>query len=142
MTLVNARAAFEKAITDAVAAVDDSVLMVYDNVRYITPGQTKKYISTTISFQQSTLQNQGSATDYYSGVVQCNIYVPKSVGTSVLAVLGEAVIDGLTSVNSPSYSDTFNVSPRVSDVNGPTNLELENRPHFLGIISCQFTAVV
>ena len=42
MTLVNARAAFEKAVTDAVAAVDNTVLMVYDNVAYTTPGKTKK----------------------------------------------------------------------------------------------------
>ena len=30
MTLVNARAAFEKAVTDAVATADSDVLMVYD----------------------------------------------------------------------------------------------------------------
>lgn len=30
MTLVNARAAFEKAVTDAVADADDTVLMKYD----------------------------------------------------------------------------------------------------------------
>jgi len=99
MTLVNARAAFEKAVTDAVAAADNTVLMVYDNVAYTTPGKTKKYITMTISFTQSTLQNQGAASDYYSGVVQCNVYVPRSAGTSVLSSLSEAVIDGLTSVN-------------------------------------------
>ena len=32
MTLVNTRAAFEKAVTDAVAAVDATVEMVYDNM--------------------------------------------------------------------------------------------------------------
>ena len=32
MTLVNTRAAFEKAVTDAVAAADNTVEMVYDNV--------------------------------------------------------------------------------------------------------------
>ena len=44
MTLVNTRAAFEKAVTDAVAAVDATVEMVYDNMVYKTPGKTKKYI--------------------------------------------------------------------------------------------------
>ena len=34
MTLVNARAAFEKAVTDAAAAADSDVLMVYDNGVY------------------------------------------------------------------------------------------------------------
>jgi hypothetical protein len=142
MTLVNARAAFEKAVTDAVVAADAAVLMVYDNVRYTTPGKTKKYVSMRITFNQSTLQNQGAAVDYYSGVIQCNVYVPKSAGTAALAAVSESVIDGLTSVNASDYTDTFNVSPRVLDVTGPSALELEDRPHFLGIISCQFTAVV
>ena len=142
MTLVNARAAFEKAVTDAVSAADATVLMVYDNVRYTVPGKTKKYILMTINFNRSTLQNQGAAQDYYSGVIQCNVYVPKSAGTAVLSSISEAVIDGLTSVNAPGYSDTFSVAPRVSDISGPTPLELEDRSHFIGIISCQFTAVV
>ena len=142
MTLVNARAAFEKAVTDAVSAADATVLMVYDNVRYTVPGKTKKYILMTINFNRSTLQNQGAAQDYYSGVIQCNVYVPKSAGTAVLSSISEAVIDGLTSVNASGYSDTFSVAPRVSDVSGPTPLELEDRSHFIGIISCQFTAVV
>jgi len=142
MTLVNARAAFEKAVTDAVSAADATVLMVYDNVRYTVPGKTKKYILMTINFNRSTLQNQGAAQDYYSGVIQCNVYVPKSAGTAVLSSISEAVIDGLTSVNASGYSDTFNIAPRVSDVSGPTPLELEDRSHFIGIISCQFTAVV
>ena len=142
MTLVNARAAFEKAVTDAVVAADATVSMVYDNVRFTTPGKTNKYVSMSVTFNQSTLQNHGAASDYYSGVIQCNVYVPKSAGTAALAAVSESVIDGLTSVNAANYTDTFSVSPRVLDVTGPSALELEDRPHFLGIISCQFTAVV
>ena len=63
MTLVNARAAFEKAVTDAVVAADNTVEMVYDNIKYTTPGKTKKYVSMRINFNQSTLQNQGAASD-------------------------------------------------------------------------------
>ena len=143
MTLVNARAAFEKAVTDAVvAAADNTVLMVYDNVSYTTPGKSKKYISMTVRFTQSTLQNHGAASDYYSGVIQCNVYVPKAAGTSVLSAISEAVIDGLTSVNASNYVDSFSVSPRVMDVTGPIPLAPEDRSHFVGIVSCQFTAVV
>lgn len=142
MTLVNARAAFEKAVTDAVAAADAAVLMRYDNVAYTTPGKTKKYILMSINFNRSTLQNQGAAQDYYSGVIQCNIYVPKAAGTSVLSAIGESVIDGLTSVNASGYSDTYSVVPRVLDIVGPSVVEAEDRSHFIGIISCQFTAVV
>ena len=109
MTLVNARAAFEKAVTDAVVAADNTVSVVYDNVTFVTPGKTKKYVVMNLNFTQSTLQNQGVATDFYSGVVQCNVYVPKSTGTSVLSAISESVIDGLTSVNASNYSDTFSV---------------------------------
>jgi len=142
MTLVNARAAFEKAVTDAVAAADATVLMIYDNVAYTTPGKTKKYILMSINFNRSTLQNQGAAQDYYSGVIQCNIYVPKAAGTSALSAIGESVIDGLTSVNASGYTDTYSVVPRVLDIVGPSVVEAEDRSHFIGIISCQFTAVV
>ena len=140
MTLVNARAAFEKAVTDAVVAADATVSVVYDNVTFVTPGKAKKYVVMNLNFTQATLQNQGASTDYYSGIVQCNVYVPKSKGTSVLSAISESVIDGLTSVNASDYSDTFSVAPRVQDINGPVMLEIEDRSHFVGVISCQFTA--
>jgi len=140
MTLVNARAAFEKAVTDAVVAADATVSVVYDNVTFVTPGKAKKYVVMNLNFTQSTVQNQGASTDYYSGVVQCNVYVPKSKGTSVLSAISESVIDGLTSVNASNYTDTFSVTPRVQDVNGPVMLEIEDRSHFVGVISCQFSA--
>lgn len=140
MTLVNARAAFEKAVTDAVAAADNTVLMAYDNVAYTTPGRDKKYVLMRVDFTQSTLQNQGAASDYYSGVIQCNVYVPRDAGTGTLSSLSEAVIDGLTSVNASGYVDTFNSSPRVRDINGPSPIERDGASHYLAIISCQFTA--
>ena len=140
MTLVKARAAFEKAVTDAVVAADNTVSVVYDNVSFVTPGKTKKYVVMNMNFTQSTLQNQGASTDFYAGVVQCNVYVPKSNGTSVLSAISESVIDGLISVNAANYTDTFSVTPRVQDINGPTMLEIEDRSHFVGVISCQFSA--
>ena len=140
MTLVNARAAFEKAVTDAVVAADSDVLMVYDNVAFTKPGKTKKYILMTVNFGQSTLQNQGAAQNYYAGTVQCNVYVPKSVGTSVLSAISESVIDGLTSVNATNYTDTSSTKPRVLDIVGPTPLNIQDRSHFVAVISCQFTA--
>jgi hypothetical protein len=140
MTLVNTRAAFEKAVTDAVAAADNTVEMVYDNMIYKTPGKTKKYITMSIDFSQSTTQTQGASQDFYSGVIQCNIYVPRGKGSATLSALGEAVIDGLTSVNATNYTDTFSCTPRVLDVVGVTPIELEDSSHFLGLISCQFTA--
>ena len=140
MTLVKTRAAFEKAVTDAVTDVDPTVSMVYDNVTFTTSGKTKKYVMMMVNYTQSTLQNQGASSDYYSGVIQCNIYVPKSKGTSVLSAISESVIDGLPSVNASDYTDTFSVKPRVQDINGPTMLEIEDRSHFVGVISCQFSA--
>ena len=140
MTIVNTRAAFEKAVTDAVAAVDATVEMVYDNMVYKTPGKTKKYIVMSIDFSQSTTQTQGASQDFYSGVIQCNIYVPRGKGSATLSAIGEAVIDGLTSVNASNYTDTFSCTPRVLDVVGVTPIALEDSSHFLGLISCQFTA--
>ena len=140
MTLVNTRAAFEKAVTDAVAAADATVEMVYDNMVYKTPGKTKKYIIMSVDFAQATTQTQGASQDFYSGVIQCNIYVPRGKGSATLSALGEAVIDGLTSVNGSGYSDTFSCTPRVLDVVGVTPIEIDDSSHFLGLISCQFTA--
>jgi len=140
MTLVNTRAAFEKAVTDAISNVDPTVVMVYDNVHYTDPGKTKKYVIMTIDFGQSTLQNQGTSSDYYAGVIQCNVYCPKGKGTASLSLISEAVIDGLTSVNTTTYVDTFSCKPRVLDITGPTPLNIEDRSHFVGVISCQFTA--
>ena len=114
--------------------------MVYDNVTFTKSGKTKKYVVMLINYNQATIQNQGASSDFYSGVIQCNVYVPKSKGTSVLSAISESVIDGLTSVNASNYSDTFSCTPRVADVNGPTMLQIEDRSHFIGIISCQFTA--
>ena len=140
MTLVNTRAAFEKAVTDAVVNVDPTVEMIYDNMIYKTPGKTKKYIVMSIDFGQATTQTQGPSQDFYSGVIQCNIYVPRGKGSATLSALGEAVIDGLTSVNASDYIDTFSCDPRVLDVLGPAPIELDDSAHFLGLISCQFTA--
>ena len=140
MTLVNVRAAFEKAVTDQVNDNDPTIKMVYDNVPFKVPGKTVKYIVMTMNFTQSTIQNQGVSSDYYSGVIQCNIYVPKNKGTSVVSTICEDVIDVLTSVNASGYTDTFSCTPRVADINGPNMLQIEDRSHFIGIVSCQFTA--
>ena len=140
MTLVNTRAAFEKAVTDAVTAADNTVEMVYDNVHYTTPGKSTKYILMSLNFTQSTQQNQGAASDYYAGVIQCNVYCPKGKGTKTLSAISEAVVDGLTSVNDSDYVDSFTCKPRVLDITGPTPLNIEDRSHFVGVISCQFTA--
>ena len=140
MSLVNARAAFEKAITDAVVAADNTVLMIYDNVTYTTPGKTKKFITTSITFTQSTIQNQGAAADYYSGAIQANVYVPKNKGSAKLSAICESVIDGLNTINASDYADPFSCSPRVGEVSGPIPVEIEDRSHFLGIVSCSFFA--
>ena len=140
MTLVNARAAFEKAVTDAVAAADATVKMVYDNTPYVTPGKSTKYIGMSVDFGRSTIQNQGAASDYYIGVIQCNVYVPRKAGTATLSAISEAVIDGLTSVNASNYTDSFSCAPRVMDIVGPSSIDLDDTGHFLGVISCQFSA--
>ena len=140
MSLKTTRAAFEKAVTDAVTFNDPTVSMVFDNLNFNTPGQEQKYVVMNVNYSQSTVQPQGAALDYYSGVIQCNIHVPKNSGTRELIEISEKVIDGLTSVNTSTYVDTFSVKPRVQDIVGPNLLDIEERSHFVGVISCQFSA--
>ena len=140
MTLVNARAAFEKAITDSVNDSDPTIKLIYDNIPQTLSSKTITYVAVSITFNQATVQAHGTATSFYSGAVQCNIYVPKNKGTSVLSAVGELVISGLTSINASDYTDTFSCKPRVGEVSGPIPIEVEDRSHFLGIISCAFSA--
>ena len=140
MTLVNARAAFEKAVTDAVVDANPKVKMIYDNVPYITPSKSVSYVVMSMNFGQSTIQNQGASSDFHSGFLQCSIYVPKNKGTAALARIGEVVIDGLTSVNAADYTDTYSCQPRVRDIVGPGGVDDEDESHYLGVISCQFSA--
>jgi hypothetical protein len=50
------------------------------------------------------------------------------------------VVDGLTSVNSSTYVDTYSCKPRVKDVVGPGGVDVEDQSHYLGVITCQFSA--
>ena len=140
MSLKNTRAAFEKAVTDAVNDANPKVKMIYDNVPYVTPSKSVSYVVMSVNFGQSTVQMQGAASDYYSGFVQCSIYVPKNKGTAALARIGEVVIDGLTSVNASDYTDTYSCNPRAGEIVGPAGLENEDESHYLGVITCQFSA--
>ena len=140
MTLVKTRAAFEKAITDAVTDVDPTGKIMYDNIAYTTPGKTVKYIVLGVNFGQATMQNQGASTDFYSGFVQCNVYVPKNKGTSVLAAISELVINGMTSVNASDYADTYSCKPKTTDVVGPGIFDTEDESHCMAVITCQFSA--
>ena len=140
MSLVNARAAFETAIKNAVTTADNTVTVVFDNMPFTTPGKTKKYVMVNLDFTQSTNQSQGAAVDYYAGTIRCAIMTPSNKGSAVGAAIAESVIDGLTSVNASNYSDTFSVSPRVSEISGPSSVVTEDQSHFMSVINCDFTA--
>ena len=60
MSLRTTRAAFEKAVTDAVITNDPTVSMVFDNLNFNTPGQEQKYVVMNVNYSQSTVQPQGS----------------------------------------------------------------------------------
>jgi len=141
MSLVNARAAIETAINTAVTTADATVSVVFDNMPFTTPGKTKKYVTVTINFDQSTIQPHGAAIDQYAGTVQCGIFTPRNKGSAAAAAIAESVIDGLTSVNAAGYADTYSVVPRVGQINGPTAVTEENNSHFVSVVSCRFTAV-
>ena len=140
MTLVNARAAFETAIKNAVTTADNTVTVVFDNMPFTTPGKNKKYVMVSLDFDQSTTQPQGAAKDYYAGTIRCAIMTPSNKGSAVAAAIAESVIDGMTSVNASDYSDTFSVTPRVSQISGPTSVVTDNQSHFMSVVNCNFTA--
>jgi len=140
MTLVNARAAFETAIKNAVTAADNTVTVVFDNAPFTTPGKNKKYVMVNLDFTQSTTQPQGAAKTYYAGTIRCAVMTPMNKGTAVASAVAESLIDGLTSVNATNYTDTFSVSPRVGEINGPTSVTAEQQSHFMSVINCTFSA--
>jgi len=140
MTLVKTRAALEEAITDEVLAAHPKVKIIYDNTAFTIPGKAVEYVIITVSFGQSTQQNQGAATSFYSGFIQCDIYVPKNKGTARLSAISESVITGMTSVNASTYVDTYSCAPRTLDVVGPGPIDSDDESHFLGVLSCQFSA--
>jgi hypothetical protein len=140
MSLVNTRAAFETAIQNKVQEVDPTVIVVFDNTPFNQPGLRKKYVMVSLDFTQSTNQTQGAAQDYYAGTITCGVMTPKNKGTAAAAEIAESIIDGLTSVNSSTYTDTFSVSPRVSQIAGPTSVTTERESHFLSVVSCNFSA--
>ena len=140
MTLVKARAAFETAILDTVRAADPTVTVVFDNTPFTTPGKNKKYVMVNLDFTQSTTQPQGAAKTYYAGTIRCAVMTPMNKGTAVASAVAESLIDGLTSVNATNYTDTFSVSPRVGEINGPTSVTAEQQSHFMSVINCTFSA--
>ena len=140
MTLVNARAAFETAILDAVQDADPTVTVVFDNTPFSTPGKNKKYVMVNINFNQSTTQPQGAAQTYYSGVIRWGIMTPPNKGSAVASAIAQSVITGLISINASNYTDTFSVTPRVGQIEGPTAITTDRDTHFLSVINCDFSA--
>ena len=140
MTLVNTRAAFETAILDAVQDSDPTVTVVFDNTPFSSPGKNKKYIMVNIDFTQATNQLQGEATSYYAGTIRCAVMTPSNKGSATASSIAELLITGLTSVNKSTYTDTFSVSPRVSEISGPSSVVTEDQSHFMSVINCDFTA--
>ena len=122
MTLVNARAAFETAILNAVRDADPTVSVIFDNTPFSSPGKNKKYVMVSLDFNQSTTQPQGAAATYYAGSIRCGIMTPPHKGSAVASAIAETVITGLISVNKSTYVDTFSVAPRVSAIEGPTSV--------------------
>lgn len=140
MTLVNTRAAFETAILDAVQTADPTVIVVFDNTPLSQPGKNKKYVMVNLDFTRSTTQPQGAAVDYYEGTIRCAVMTPSNKGTAVASAVAESLIDGMTSVNASTYTDTFSVTPRVGSISGPTSVTAENQSHFMSVVNCTFTA--
>jgi len=131
MTLVNARAAFETAISTAVTTADATVSVVFDNMPFTTPGKTKKYVLVSINFDQSTIQAHGPAQSYYAGTVQCGVFTPRNKGSVDSVAIAESVIDGLTSVNKPGHASLF--FRRIVNQSLPVTLIINNWHYWLNV---------
>ena len=140
MSLTNARAAIEESLQDTLKAANPTVSVVFDNTPFTDPGKNKKYVMVSIDFSQATQQPQGDAVAYYSGSVTCGIMVPKNKGTKESTVLAQDVIDAFTELNKSTYVDKYSVSPRVSQISGPTSINRAGESHYLSVVSCDFTA--
>ena len=119
---------------------DNTVTVIFDNMPFTTPGKNKKYVMVSLDFTQSTTQSQGAAVTYYAGSIRCGIMTPPHKGSAEASAIAETVITGLTSINSSTYTDTFSVSPRVSAIEGPTSINVEEDSHYLSVVSCDFSA--
>ena len=140
MTLVNARAAFEKALNTAITAANSDVSVVFDNTPFTKPGKSKSYVLVNINFSRSTYQPHGAAIDYYEGTIRCAIFTPMNRGSASASAIAESVIDGLTSVNASGYTDSYSTRPHVGEISGPTAVTSENNSHFLSVVNCRFSA--
>ena len=69
MTLVNARAAFETAILNAVRDADPTVSVIFDNTPFSSPGKNKKLITYCKKKPQKIYKNKF----YLNGA--CSLYV-------------------------------------------------------------------
>ena len=140
MSLIKARAAFENAILTSVNDTDPTVNVIFDNMPFSTPGRDKKYVMVNLNFSQATTQPQGAAQTYYAGSIRCGIMTPPNRGSAVASAVAQSVITGLTSVNASDYTDTFSVTPRVGQIEGPTAITTDRDTHFLSVINCDFSA--
>ena len=140
MSLTNTRAAIEESLQDTLKAANPTVSVVFDNTPFTSPGKSKKYVMVSIDFSQATQQPQGDAVAYYSGSVTCGIMTPKDKGTKESTVLAQDVIDAFTKLNKSTYVDKYSVSPRLSQISGPTSVNRAGDSHYLSVVSCDFTA--
>ena len=143
MTLVKARAAIEDAIEDAVLNDHRRLNILYDNVPLDDTAPNQEFLMVSIDFEQAKMQPQGDAVTYYEATVTCGIYVPFDQGSSRTSAIAESLITGLTNVNKSTYVDKHKVSPKVTQIAGPTSIRRDDREtHYIGEDTCDFTANV
>ena len=141
MTLVKARAAIEDAIEDAVLNDHPRLNILYDNVPLSDTAPNQEFLMVSIDFEQATMQPQGDAITFYRASVTCGVYVPFDQCSSRTSAISESLITGLTNVNKSTYVDKHKVSPKVTQIAGPTSIRRDDREtHYIGVVTCDFTA--
>lgn len=74
------------------------------------------------------------------GVIVCEIYSRKNIGPGRGIEIATPIIDALSALNGPVYPATQQIIARVGAATGPTQAQLQDRPHHFTRFSMAFLA--
>jgi hypothetical protein len=142
MTFQDVRGYFEKAcysalMTAGVPAADIS----FDNYGETAAPADRPYAVVALSFGNSvedTLSCEGL--ENLRGSLQVNVYTPKQKGSKSGEEIALAVLKAWNTINRHGTSHAPLIRATCRDINGPTTIAPDQRPHHVNVVSCAFSA--
>jgi len=139
MSYATIRAMFESAIVAAYQALPVPVPVCFDNVQE-TPSDGE-HVILSISFPgtaEGTVCGLGEGLiEYVRGSIQVSCYAPRAQGMKRVEQLAQVAATALAQLY--LRPDPDNVRPRVSNIQGPTNVLSGQQPYALAVVSAAFT---